>query len=50
MVDNGKLAEAYGGIEAIPTTFIVDRKGNILKKHVGYMSKGDFEKLVSAAL
>ena len=50
VVDNGKLADAYGGIEAIPTTFIVDRKGNIIKKHIGYMSKADFEKLVSAAL
>jgi peroxiredoxin len=50
VVDNGKLAEAYGGIDAIPTTFIVDRKGKIIGKHVGYMSKADFEKLVSAAL
>jgi peroxiredoxin len=50
VVDNGKLAEAYGGIDAIPTTFIVDRKGNIVKKHVGYMSKSDFEKLLSAVL
>jgi peroxiredoxin len=50
VVDDGKLAEAYGGIDAIPTTFIVDRKGNIVKKHIGYMSKADFEKLLSAVL
>ncbi len=50
VVGDGKLADAYGGIDAIPTTFILDRKGNILKKHVGYMSKQDFEKLVAAAL
>jgi cytochrome c biogenesis protein CcmG/thiol:disulfide interchange protein DsbE len=50
VVDNGKLADAYGGIDAIPTTFIVDRKGNIVKKHVGYISKEDLEKLVSASL
>jgi peroxiredoxin len=50
VLDDGKLADAYGGIEAIPTTFIVDRKGRILKKHVGYMSQTEFEKLVSAAL
>jgi cytochrome c biogenesis protein CcmG/thiol:disulfide interchange protein DsbE len=50
VVGDGGLAEAYGGIEAIPTTFLVDRKGNIITKHVGYMSRTDFEKLVSAAL
>jgi peroxiredoxin len=50
VIGDGKLAEAYGGIDAIPTTFIVDRKGNIVKKHIGYMSKEDFEKLVSATL
>jgi peroxiredoxin len=50
VVGDGALAESYGGIEAIPTTFIVDRKGNIIKRHVGYMSKEDFDKMVSAAL
>ena len=35
-----KLAEAYGGIEGIPTTFFVDRKGNIVSKHVGAYGGG----------
>ena len=50
VVGNDALAEAYGGIEAIPTTFFVDKKGKIIKKHVGYMSPEDFEKEVKAAL
>jgi cytochrome c biogenesis protein CcmG/thiol:disulfide interchange protein DsbE len=50
VVGDGKLADAYGGIDAIPTTFIVDRKGKILTKHIGYMSKSDFEKLISSVL
>lgn len=29
------VVSAYGGIRGIPTTFIVDRKGNIVKKFVG---------------
>jgi cytochrome c biogenesis protein CcmG/thiol:disulfide interchange protein DsbE len=28
-------ADAYGGIRGIPTTFIIDRKGRIVKKYVG---------------
>jgi len=50
VVGDGPLTEAYGGIDAIPTTFIVDRKGNIINRHVGYMSKDDFEKVIKAAL
>ena len=46
----GELATAYGGIQYIPTTFIIDRKGNIVSKHVGGISKSDFEKAVQKAL
>jgi len=35
---NDELAEQFGGIPGIPTTFIVDRKGNIVKKFVGLPS------------
>jgi cytochrome c biogenesis protein CcmG/thiol:disulfide interchange protein DsbE len=50
VVGDGTLANAYDGIEAIPTTFIVDKKGNIIKKHVGYMSKDDLKKLIAGLL
>lgn len=45
-----EVAEAYGGISAIPTSFVIDRKGKIVKHHVGYFSKDDFEKAVKAAM
>jgi len=35
VMGNDELAEQFGGIPGIPTTFIVDRKGNIVKKFVG---------------
>ena len=44
------IVEAYGRVQSIPTTFIVDRKGNIAMKHIGYMSKEDFEKNIKAVL
>ncbi|MBI5472265.1 MAG: TlpA family protein disulfide reductase [Ignavibacteriae bacterium] len=50
VVGDAALAEAYGGIEGIPTTFIVDKKGNVARKHVGYMSKSDFEEIVKSSL
>lgn len=50
VVGDGELAEAYGGIDAIPATFIIDKKGNLAKKHIGYMSKFDFEEAVKSFL
>jgi peroxiredoxin len=38
-----KVAQKFGGIEAIPTTFIIDRQGRIVKEHVGFTEKKEFE-------
>ena len=40
----------YGGIRGIPTTFIIDRHGNIAGKHIGLTSKDVFEKEVKELL
>lgn len=37
------IADAYGGIEAIPATFVIDRQGMIVRKHVGYSDQAQFE-------
>jgi len=50
VVGDGNLADAYGGIEAIPTTFVVDKKGNIVNKHLGYLNKAAFEKMIKDLL
>ena len=39
VVGDGELAMAYGGIEAIPTSFLVDKDGYIVGKHVGVLPK-----------
>jgi thiol-disulfide isomerase/thioredoxin len=41
---NDKVINDYGGITAIPTTFIIDRAGNIVKKIVGLYPKSELEK------
>ncbi|MFN8008903.1 MAG: TlpA disulfide reductase family protein [Terriglobia bacterium] len=35
VMGNDELADQFGGVVGLPTTFIVDRKGNIVKKFVG---------------
>lgn len=39
---NEKVVTDYGGIEGIPTAFLVDRKGNIVDKHVGLVPKDTY--------
>ena len=50
VVGDGSLVAAYGNFQAIPTTFIVDRKGNIVGEHTGSMTKDQFEKIVKPLL
>jgi peroxiredoxin len=50
VIGDANLADAYGGISAIPTTFVVDKKGNITKQHVGYLDKKAFEDMIKGLL
>ncbi len=43
LIDDGKTSNAYGSIRAIPTTFVIDKKGRIVKKYIGARSKAVFE-------
>jgi len=47
---NVNVTQDYGGIRGIPTTFIIDRKGNIKEKYVGYRPKATFEEAVKKLL
>jgi len=41
-----ELFKVYGTIQAIPTTFIIDRNGAIAEKLEGYHPVGEFEKRI----
>jgi cytochrome c biogenesis protein CcmG/thiol:disulfide interchange protein DsbE len=38
-----KTGDMYGGIEALPTAFLIDREGRVAIEHVGVSSRRDFE-------
>ena len=44
------VVQQYGGIEGIPTTFIVDKKGFVVDHQVGMMSKKMLEQKIKALL
>ncbi len=50
VMGNEEIANAYGGIRGIPTTFVVDKEGNIYKKYIGYTEGKVFERDILALL
>jgi thiol-disulfide isomerase/thioredoxin len=49
MGDN-RISKAFGGVATIPTLYMVDREGRLVRKLVGYHSFGDLEEQVKKYL
>ena len=49
MDEGGKLFEAYG-IRAIPTTYLIDRRGNVIGRVQGALSAENLEKIIQQVL
>lgn len=47
---NDKVIIDFGGVSAIPTSFIIDQKGNIVKKMVGLYPKSEYEKQIKSLI
>ncbi len=49
-ISDSRVTQAYGGIRGIPTTFVIDREGRIVKKYVGYQNQEILEFAVKPLL
>jgi len=50
MIGNADVARAFGGIESVPMTLIIDRSGRIAATHRGLYEKDEYESDVRAVL
>jgi cytochrome c biogenesis protein CcmG/thiol:disulfide interchange protein DsbE len=50
VLGNDQVAQLYGGVEALPTTFVVDRIGRIAATHVGLIGKKEYESQIEQLL
>jgi peroxiredoxin len=50
LLGNDEMTEPFGGIEVLPTTFLIDRQGRIVDVHRGLVSKNEFEKTIKDLL
>ena len=50
VIDDGSVARLYGGIYAIPTTFVIDKEGVIRRRFEGMASESQLRKLLEPLL
>src|ERR1035437_2350432 len=44
------VVQSYGGVESIPTSFVIDKNGNIVDNHIGLVPKSDFTTVLNKLL
>lgn len=47
---DGDIAQAYGGVRSIPTTFLIDREGNVVSSKVGLTPKATWAEEIEKLL
>jgi peroxiredoxin len=50
LFDEKKIAEPYGGVDALPTTFYVDRNGKVVAATIGLVDREEIEANIKKAL
>jgi thiol-disulfide isomerase/thioredoxin len=50
IIDNLSIMNAYGGIQSIPVTIVIDANGNVVQRLVGGMQKQQFVALIEKEL
>ena len=50
LLGNDQVAKDYGGLDALPTTFVIDRQGKIAFVHQGVVSRRDFDDVINDEL
>ena len=43
MIGSEELGQLYGNVDALPTSFIIDRQGRIAARHEGLVDKQDYQ-------
>lgn len=50
LIDGDALSQPYGGLDSLPTSFFIDRKGTVVATQLGLTSKDEIEAKIRKAL
>jgi peroxiredoxin len=42
LLGNDSLAQFYGGLDSLPTSFMIDKEGKVASTHIGLISKNEY--------
>lgn len=42
LLGNDSVTQLYGGVDSLPTTFVIDKEGRIASAHVGLVAKNEY--------
>jgi cytochrome c biogenesis protein CcmG/thiol:disulfide interchange protein DsbE len=50
LIDGDSISDSYGGLDALPTTFFLNRKGTVVAAQLGMTTKDELERNIKKAL
>ena len=50
VLGNDDLADKFGGLLGLPTTYVISRDGKIVKRYIGLATESDLDKLIQSLL
>jgi peroxiredoxin len=50
VIGSEEVSQLYGGIDSLPTTFLIDHDGNIAAIHTGLVSKATYQKEIESVM
>jgi cytochrome c biogenesis protein CcmG/thiol:disulfide interchange protein DsbE len=50
LIDGDSVSQPYGGLDALPTSYFVDRNGTVIAAQLGLTSKNEIEANIKKAL
>ena len=50
LIDGSSISQPYGGLDVLPTSFFVDRKGTVVAAQLGLTSKDEIEENIKKSL
>jgi thiol-disulfide isomerase/thioredoxin len=50
LIDGDSIGKPYGGLDVLPTSFFIDRKGNLVAEQVGVTSKEEIDGNIKKAM
>jgi cytochrome c biogenesis protein CcmG/thiol:disulfide interchange protein DsbE len=50
VLGSDQVANVYGGIDSLPTTFVIDQQGKIEATHIGLINRSEYQKEIEGLL